>query len=300
MNLKQFLEDNNIRFWESGKNVSKNHINIRCRFCGDSSNHFGINIYNLKCNCWKCGSHSFVDLIQILLNCKKKHAISIAKSIRKKNYYKTKPQYKWDRKLKFPKEATKKFPCLHLNYLKSRGLNPEKIIKQYNLYSCYLEGNYKYRIIIPIIENYKTVSFTSRDVSDESDIKYKTASPEESLIDPSQLLFNIDNASNSQDIAIMEGPFDVFRFGDGGVSLLGVKLTDGRLRRFKDLFIRKLYICLDNDKTGIEAARKIKYRLQPFPNIEKCIIVKLQQHNDIGEMTFDEVQQLKYQLKFNQ
>jgi hypothetical protein len=299
MDLKEFLEQNNVTYYTHGKNVSKNHINIRCRFCNDHSNHLGINKFNLKCYCWKCGGHYFIDLIQIISNCTKSQAFQIYRKIKKSRYSNLNiiaPEK--DRTLKFPVTATKDFPSLHLNYLEKRGFIPKKLIKKYDLYAVGLDNpNYKFRIIIPIKLNHQTVSFTSRDVTNSAHLKYKTATSDESLIDPSNLVFGIDNVRQGSDLLVTEGVFDVFKFGHGSVCLLGTKLSVQRLRAIKSKMIRTCFVCLDNDETGIRESKIIKDKLAPVT--KKIKILRLRTVGDIGDMSFDDIAQLKHQIKFN-
>jgi hypothetical protein len=63
LNLIEYLDDKNISYSTSGKNVSSGWIGISCPFCGDSSNHLGINLESKVFSCWKCGEKgNFIKL----------------------------------------------------------------------------------------------------------------------------------------------------------------------------------------------------------------------------------------------
>lgn len=303
MELKEFLQDTGVEYWTSGKNVSSGYINIRCVFpeCDDRTNHLGINKKSLKCNCWKCGPHSFIDVIMELKECSFKEAKKIYKSISKNEFYESEQKSTKNKKLIFPPKATKIFPKQHLKYLKKRGFNAKSIIKQFNLYACgFDDQNYKFRIIIPIYQNGKIVSFTSRDITGNADNAYKTAKPSESLIDPKKCIFNIDTIKPGKDVILTEGPFDVMKFGEGAICFLGVKLTDKRILQLSNKNIDRLFIIYDNDKetkTGERSSKRIMEVLK-F-HIRKIIVVTLNKHKDLGEMSFDEIQQIKRDIKFN-
>ena len=301
MELIEFLESNNIEYWQGGKNVSSGYINIQCVFCDDTSNHLGINKKSLKCNCWKCGSHTFVDLVMEIKSCSLKDAKEIFKSISKGDFYEENIVEKTDLTLKFPKNATKIFPKQHLKYLKKRGFNPNRIIRDFDLYACGFDNqDYKFRIIIPIYQMGKMVSFTTRDITGRADIPYKTAKPSESLIRPKECIFNIDTIRPGKDLILTEGPFDVMKFGQGAICFLGVKLTDERILQLSNKMIDRLFIIYDNDpmtKTGQKSSKRI-FEVLKF-HIRKIVVVSLNKHKDLGQMSFDEIQELKRSLNFN-
>lgn len=64
LSLVELLDKENIKWWDSGKNVGDDYINITCPFCDDSSNHCGINKqrYFFKClRCSKGGSLKYLS-----------------------------------------------------------------------------------------------------------------------------------------------------------------------------------------------------------------------------------------------
>lgn len=59
--------------------------------------------------------------------------------------------------------------------------------------------------------------------------------------DPKRLLYNLDN-SPGQSAVVMEGTFDVMRFGDNGVCSFGTSMTEAQLKLLRRRFSRVLFL----------------------------------------------------------
>jgi DNA primase len=298
MNILQFFEEFQIKYWIQGKNVSKGHVNIQCPFCNDQSNHLGINILNLnKCNCWKCGRKNFVDIVAYILEANHKEAkLFIKDNIDTKNIIFDKEiTASIKRRAVLPKEATDNFPKMHLKYLKDRGFNPNQVIKKFNLKACGIDGRYKFRIIIPIYQYHKLVSFTSRDITNKQKLKYLT-SPH-SLIERNKLFFNFDSVSYGDNAIIVEGPMDAMKIGDKCFSFLGVGITNERILEISKKKINNLYIFFDRDHAGRYGSEKLARTLAPL--VKEIHVLRLTEKKDPGELTLDEVQLLRQTIEID-
>lgn len=298
MNIIDLLSQNQIEYWENGKNVSQGYVNIKCPFCDDTSNHLGIRLTDLICNCWKCGPKSIMAVLQSILSMTYSDAKAMIQSLDHRAIIKPKLISRpVSTQLKLPAEATKDFPTKHLQYLTDRGFDAKRTIVKYNLYANGFEGDYRFRIIIPISMDRKIVSFTSRDISGKSKIKYKTATAQESIIDPKQCIFNYDKIKPFQDAILVEGPFDVMKIGDGTFCFLGVKLTQERIQELFKKNINRLFLFYDNDKTGNNVIWRNKNILKKCA--KKIIVLKLNNIKDPGELHQDEILDLKRKIEFN-
>lgn len=306
MNIQQLLEENNIKYWTSGKNVSKDHINIQCCFCDDESNHLGISLKNHKCNCWKCGPKSLSDILHKLLGIPFTQSKELVESLDKRHLRRQeKDDIHIGSRVLLPDGISKNFPNKYIKYLKDRGFKkPKQLINKYDLYACKFDcERYKFRILIPIIMNNKVVSFTTRDVTDNQDLKYKNATPKESIINPKECIFNYDTLKSGKDAFLAEGPFDVMKLGDGAFCLLGVKLTDERLikiiNKLKNKQIERLFIFRDPDPTGIKSSKYISKVIRSISHIvKKVVTISSNNNKDPGDLTFDEIVYLKEKIKF--
>ena len=207
-----------------------------------------------------------------------------------------------------PRESTKKFPKIHKQYLRSRGFPPQKIqglIKKYRLRACHTEPfKYKFRIIIPVIEKRKVVSFTTRTIDDMVEPKYKEASTkvykkdgelfQECAIQPKHLVYNIDSIQEGEDAILVEGPIDVWKMGSNTICFFGINCTEQQVIIIKRKKIKNLYVMFDNDKTGIRESRKVALMLAPL--VKNVEIITLQGIADPGKLMEEEAILIKNQL----
>ncbi|RLC32402.1 hypothetical protein DRH13_01775, partial [Candidatus Woesebacteria bacterium] len=225
MELIELLEDYDIEYWTKGKNVQDGWMNIQCIFCDDDSNHLGIRKKDLKVRCWRCGRNSMERVLQEIIGIPYRQAAELVESISlgAPDYDPPKAEDTASSLLsahvRLPQGSTTTFPKIHTDYLKKRGFpNPKKLIRKYKLRASYTTGKYKFRIIIPIIRNRKTVSFTSRDITGMQTPPYKHASPKESAMGAKKLIYNSDTVAPGDDAILVEGPIDVWKLGDNTIS----------------------------------------------------------------------------------
>jgi len=161
-----------------------------------------------------------------------------------------------------------------LNYLKSRGILKEDIIR-WKIGYC-MEGEYKGRIVIPSFGltghcNY----FTARTFTD--DWKKYFNPPISRDIIFNHLFLNFD-----EDLSIVEGAFDAIVAGSNSVPLLGSSLREGS-RLFQEIVKNDtpVYIALDPDAEK-KATRLINSLLDYGVEVYKINILP---YSDVGEMT---------------
>lgn len=298
MDIINFLKDNKVQYWTSGKNISSGYIGIRCLFCDDRSNHLGIRLSDLRATCWKCGSHTIASIIQKITKHSYYDSKAIADSLDRHKALEQKVITA--EKLIFPPYFASEPAVVHRKYLESRGFNTRQLTEDYKLRYCYQLSKYCYRIIIPIFLGGKLVSFTSRDITGTARAKYIAASAKEAIIDPANLIFNLDSVEKNKDAFLVEGPFDVFKIGDSTFCFLGIKANDFRIRQIALANIRKLNIFFDNDEAGKNAAKYIASTLAPL--VQEVNIIRFTSKNsslDPARATPLEISQLKTYLKFN-
>ena len=307
MNIIEFLEENNIKIWYDGKNISDGYIGIKCLFCNDSSNHLGIRVKDLKISCWKCGKHSLVDLVKEVLQIDFKAALNIARSIERDDLIRPIITDKKSGDISnartiLPFNSRDIFPRIHIQYLRSRGFNARKIIRQYNLKACYRSGKYRYRIIIPCYMHGKLVSFTARDITDQQKPKYLAASKAETNFPPGQCIYNFDTVERGGKAILVEGPFDVFRMGHGSICFFGVRLTGQRMIEIANKDLDKLYIFFDTEPQAQKYARSLAVTLAPLvKNVEILQITNpafVRRKLDPGELSFEHAARIKNWLGF--
>lgn len=308
MNIIELLQDEGIDYWTEGKNVGRNYVNIQCPYCGDESNHLGINYKSLRVRCWRCGGHKLTQLLVDLFDYDYSKAKQVVRSLGADSTpplnvaSSATPSYDGSKDVLMPRESSIHFPKLHSEYLRSRGFPPLKTIRKYKLRAVHNLGSYKFRIIIPVFIDRRLVSFTARDVTDEQDPPYKMASKNECLLDRDQILFNIDSVPKGGDAILVEGPLDAMKLGDNAICPFGIEVNLGQILLLKKKKIRRLFIIFDNPKKDRGAGQRAAKELAPIlaPLIERRIeIVTLTKVMDPGDLTIESAKALKAELGFS-
>lgn len=306
-NIIEYLQDEiGINPSIDGKNISTGWIGIQCPFCDDQSNHMGIRVSDLRCSCWICGGHSFISLIKELTDCshskaKRLHKV-LAEGSADELADRTNPpinasQYYSSRSSTIlPPDSTYPISKIHKEYLRSRNFHPNRIARKYDLRSCTAIGRYKFRLIIPIYQSRRLVSFTTRAIFDEMSPKYLNPTSREVEISPKKTVYNIDNLIEGHDALVLEGVTDCWRFGDGAVALNGINFTQRQLVDVVEKKIRNAYIMFDNERTAQRRAEEFCRLIYPFTKNVEQLAPEIK--NDLGEFTPRQVLELKKILKF--
>jgi DNA primase len=154
-----------------------------------------------------------------------------------------------------------------------------------------LSGDWKFRIIIPIILNHSFVSITSRTILEGEKQRYKTLSNDKSILSAKDTLYNYDNCI-SDVVIITEGPFDAMRIGDCCVATLGTGMTSAQrklLFRFKRIFF--LY------DPELRAQERAEQQAAMIASVGKDVhVVDLGGSCDPGDLSEDDVKHLRKEL----
>lgn len=240
------------------KNVSRGWVNITCPFpgCDDHSWHCGVNPEKRNFSCWKCKSGGHVAyLIKEIEKSSERKAWKIFESFSggsktsglRHHFPPFQSLTASTKGLVFPRLVSKDFPRLYLEYLRKRKFDPDYLINKYDLYAGPKLGSYNYRIIIPIYYKKRIVSFTSRDVTDLSDIPYLHSRIDHSIIDPKRCIYNYDRVRKGKLLLIVEGVFDVWRIGNGTVCIFGTEFTWEQVEMVLDKEPSEIITLFDSD-----------------------------------------------------
>ena len=289
----RFLTDYNITYWTQGKNVQDGWVNITCPNpeCNDKSQHGGFNIMKGYYNCWKCGHQSLRFIISLLTG--ESNPTNIINEymgstiIRKRLNKKVKSNVT---NIKLPGTELKK---MHRKYLLKRGFDPDYIEKKYKIKGTGITGDWKYRIIIPIYYKGQLVSYQGRDITDQQELRYKTLSKDESIINPKHVLYNLDNCKEEY-IIVTEGAFDCWRLGNDSCATLGTSITKEQLRLLRKY--KKIFFIFDPESEAYKKAKKAANELAIFGC--KTEIIKLDEASDPAELSDIEAKKLKRKLLY--
>lgn len=298
-----FLGDLGIEFRTQGKNVPKDAVNIKCVFCGESRFHLVVHKRKPFCSCWVCKTYKpTVELVRMLAKCSwdearelvfGRKAASIFTRDFDETYERTQPRVCELPKFTYPIAKNKKDPLLYSarSYLTERMV-PLEISSEYNLhYGAY--GDQAYRVIFPMYFGGKLVTYTGRDFTGRSSIRYKACPMENSVMLTTDILYGIDSFEGKKAI-IVEGPVDKVVLQDNNV--LGVntdKLSPKQKKLLNSLELDELIIILDRQayENGLEIAEYFR------PIIQKIKVVKLPKKDPgiLGKKkTFEAIMKTKY------
>ena len=267
MNITEFLEEYQIKYWETGSHhhVCKGWIGVDCPQCSPNSNkvRLGINLAGKYASCWVCG---YISLPNILMEMTKQSYKTIKEKLGEINYQ-TKQRKLANKKLQLPHGLGELLP-VHKKYLKNRGLDPEKLKKDWGIEGIGLTNRLSWRIFIPIHQYHQTVSWTTRSLSDEG-LRYISAKPEEEIISAHSLLFGEDHVRHS--IVVTEGPLDAMKIGFGAAAVFLLCYSKSQILKISKY--PSITIIFDSEKEAQKKARKLCEELECFPGETTRVVI---------------------------
>lgn len=271
--------------------TSEKWINVSCPFCGDGKKHGGINLKESYYNCFRCGYHDIRYTLKEMTGLSEE----VFKSVEKD--YSISFSFRKEVQKSFSRIDTIDLPGQELNekerkYLEDRRFDPELLSDVYGIRGGGLVGDLKFRIIIPIYLRGKLVSYTSRAIFSNTVPRYKTLSSEQSVVPAKNTLFNIDHCKEDR-VIVVEGPFDAMRIGDNCCATLGIGMTKNQqrmLEKFKEVF----FVYDPEDRAQSRAEFQANCLIEKGIN---AYVVDTELDHDPGDMTDEEVEKLKKELK---
>jgi len=289
MNYLQLFKDYNIPM--DYNRLKSDWINVLCPYCGSTSFHLGFNIKSDYCSCFKCGGHNLLMTLSKILNVSSNIVTEICDSYQTRNMIiaklndKEKPNKEKINLPGFPLSTTEK------KYLLNRHFYPNDLMKTYNIQGGGYYGEWKNRIIIPIYVGGKLVSWTSRTIISDREPRYKTLPNQESVINIKKIFFNLDNCTHDY-VLLLEGPFDVMRFGNDSICGFGMQLSRTQLIYLAERF-KKVFICFDNERIAKNKAHEYSMLLCGYGIESYEIDISDYNVNDVGELSPYKIKQFR-------
>ena len=308
MNVKDILTNAGIDFTTSGKNISRDHIGLACPFCNregnaDPSHHLGIHVETGHWSCWRNASHhgTLSYLLKELLHVKLSDAKTLidtpqvlTSDFRSTVYNKINGiDTKALKYLTMPADFVSiKKKTRATNYLIQRGFparDHEYLADYYDLRFSTV-WPWENRLIFPIYEHNKLLTWTGRSIYNTIREKYKNLNNEDSLISLKDSVWNYDelfsrkNSVLYQTIYLCEGPFDALKIdfyskiNVSAMPIFGLTVSDRQLAKLSNLkFTVKVILDCDAEMKAI----KLKHRLS---NLNPQIVFLPRSVKDPGNM----------------
>lgn len=274
--LQELLTDYHIPFETAGSEISRGWIGLQCPFCGDDKTHLGYHESKNLLTCWRCGPKRLFPTLKLILDMPADRLEKVLKkygSLTNYNLREDQPKKPSRQNLILPAEFGQ-IGRRHEQYLESRGFDPQEIVSRWGILGTGKEAKngYSNRIIIPIYQGGRLVSYHSRDITGEAKIAKKACKIEDEVVHFKDTLYGYDRVK-SNTVIVSEGPFDVWRWGYGAVCTWGIKFSERQvdlLTTFKNIFIIFDSSNLEAGKQELQAAEqaeKLADRLAIFQNV---------------------------------
>jgi DNA primase len=289
-NFEKLCEDYNIEF----KNINRRgFVQIQCPFCGDNKFKGGLHSEKGIYVCWACGFIPINKIVKILTG---------------ENWFEIELQYKdvldfREQYIINHSEFTPKVNSIELprfttslnskarRYLEKRGFDTYELEELYGIKSTEHMGDYPFRIIIPIHFENKIISFTSRDYTNEAELRYKSCPRELEIIPHKEILYGFDLVPKEHAICV-EGPLDQWKMGPGSVATFGLSFTQAQINLLATFF--KVTLLYDSGETAKRRCERLGEQLSGLGCEVEAIYLK--DYKDPGEIPLGEARSLTKQI----
>lgn len=243
MNVLDILNRYNIDYVESGRNVAKGNVNVQCPWCGeaDQSQHLGINLATGMWGCWRSEKHRGRKLYRLLskltglssLESRRATGEGVLRAIDRGDMERAVQGLSEDaeehtqrssdhaislypsfREMCVSREDPFRAERRFRHYLTGRGFprhHHKALVRQYELMYA-VAGRFADRLIIPVYENGKLMTWIGRSVYADADLRYLALEADESVKQVKDCLYNYDAAvEGGRALYFVEGAFDVMK-----------------------------------------------------------------------------------------
>jgi len=287
--ITDFLTRHSVPFAHAGENhhVRRNWIGLEhCPFCGHGGYHLGIHLSWHYVHCWSCGRHGLIETLY--------KATNIPYGVLKASLgllHKSPPEARITQAGRFkPPPGVEPLLRPHRRYLiDDRGLDPDEIVRIWNIGGLGILGNLKWRIYIPVFLNGRTVSWTTRAIETSSGTsrRYVSADASNETVPIHDVLYGADMARHS--IIITEGPVDAWAIGPGAVATFGTSFTPAQIARMAAFPLR--VVLFDNEPSAQKSAKRLYEALSTYQGVTRRVI--LESGKDAAEACPGEIAELR-------
>jgi DNA primase len=294
-----YLEQRQIPFSETGKNIASGWIGLTCPFpyCSDASTHFGINLTSKIFKCWICGTKGNpVALVKAFEQCSWSKAKEIVEeftdwSIVKDEVIQERAKATFVLPPEFTLITPDTIPISVQNYLTDRNFDPVKTAtKFFPLYYAGFTGKYKFRLIIPVYHENRIVNFLGRSISKNAPLPYRNCPNDQAEIPINSLLYGYDELPVGASCVLVEGVFDKWRMGFGALATFGLEFTIEQADLLRKKRPKKVFIL--DDPGAEQAADKTASKISFAPSE----VIDLFGSRDPAEFTPQEATELMRDL----
>ncbi len=295
IDFERLSRDRGIRLAPSGhKHTRPGWVQAECPFCvGNPGYHLGYQAANDRFNCWRCGAHRTGDTIAALLKLPLTDAFDLIRGyhLRGSQIVDERPRA-GAKTLTLPPQS-RDMASRHQTYLLGRGYDPDALSATWGLLGTGPIGDYKFRIVAPIIFGGIMVSYQCRDITGRASVPYLACAIENEVMHHKHCLYGMDKASGHS-VAIVEGIADVWRLGPGAVATFGIGYTTEQVAMMR-LWKRRFVLFDSADPQAMDKAERLANALSAFGGWTEIIEIDAP---DPGEMEQEDADSLMAELGF--
>lgn len=289
MTITDVLTELKVPFAEGGqhRHVMTGFIGIDCNRCSPESGKMklGIRISTLFTTCWSCGG---VNLTSALTEASGRpfHRVKALLDSLNGGIPLVAPDRSNTGRLTLPFGVGELLPA-HRKYLKGRNLNPDELSKVWGVQGIGVAPKLAWRVFIPVRHKDKTVSWTTRAISDKAGMRYASAKPEQEAMPIKSILFGSEHAKHA--VVVTEGPLDAMRIGAGATATLGTGYSQAQLLAIAKFPVRT--ILFDGENEAQTRAAKLCRALEAFGGVTKRAV--LDSAKDAAAASAKEIEQVR-------
>lgn len=257
-------------------------INLDCS-CGPGSGkyHLGYNLSSGFLTCWKCGPKQSGRTLAFLSGKPIQVVMQLLEGVPKVHI----KEFEHLGKLQLP-EGVGPLLTPHINYLESRGLDADSVVRWWGVKGIGLAAELSWRLFIPVFLHGKMVSWTTRSIAPKAQRRYLSAKSEQEAVPHKHLLYGEEYCYHT--VIVHEGPADVWKTGPGAVCTFGTEWSMKQVARLAKY--PRAVICFDNTPDGKVSADKLADQLCPLTQVELAF---MQTAKDAGGADPWEIQELR-------
>ncbi len=285
--------------WASDYKLDHRHqggwVNIHCPFCqGSQDYHLGIRADGMGCHCWRCGKHKLWDAIKAVCGpsqeslgkIRERYGAGPVRLVQSDTTRLHAASVSW------PSGILESIPVMAVDYLRDRGFDPVLLAGTWGLRFTGPTGPYKFRIIAPIYDGGKLVSYQGRCYTGKRELRYKACPKDLEAVGHQNLLYG-EWLVTGRHIIVVEGITDAWRFGPGAVATFGIGYTMAQVERLAKY--RRVSLIFDSDPQAIEQAEELGVLLRGLNPEIQVDVVELED-GDPGELSAGDMRELKRRL----
>lgn len=281
-----FFDDHGIP-WTEKDSGRDGWINIQCPHCREGDTKFKLGIHpNGWSNCWRCGPHSLEDTVSKLLSVGFRRAKEVlAPYLRTAFVIRRDDDRPKVARVDPPGEPLRR---RHQDYLDDRGFDPFWAEDEYGVLGTKKDERWNdlyfgNRIILPIKDRTgRIISFQGRDITGESDIRYKGCPIDLSVVHYKQTFYGMEH-TRPDVIVVVEGIFDQWRLGRGSVASFGTSLTESQVVTLSEWPV--VIFAFDSEEEAQAKARKYAAQVASFGRAVEVVDLELSDDRDMADLS---------------